>query len=403
MTVSHASKASPTGVAEGLLETAIAVLGKLVSFPSVSSVSNRDVADYICDYLSAFGARIERLPSPDQDKENLWISFGEGNEGGLVLSGHIDVVPVTGQEWTKPPFSLTREGSKVYGRGTTDMKGFVACAMAAATLFQSASLRYPIHLAITFDEEIGCLGARELVHFLQQRNIRPAAIFVGEPTSMAVVDRHKGSVGFTTEIVGKAAHSSQVHLGQSAIQIAGELLGELTSLGERQTSKQGDVSFPYAYPSINVGAIRGGHVRNIVAANCAFDWEIRPILPGQLVDIRQAFEEHVSEKLEAYRASGHRVPSIVTHLAYDTPPLVGDPTSEATALAMRFAGQNRALAVSYGTEAGIYQEAGFVTAVCGPGDIQQAHAPDEWIEIDQLGRCLDFMERLADYATQNGQ
>ncbi|WP_158515779.1 acetylornithine deacetylase [Pararhizobium polonicum] len=403
MTVNPAIQERATGDVDTLLETAIAVLDKLVSFPSISSVSNRDVVDYICEYLSGFGATIERLPSPEQEKDNLWISFGEGSEGGLVLSGHIDVVPVTGQEWTRPPFSLTREGGKVYGRGTTDMKGFVACAMAAATLFQHGSLRHPVHLAITFDEEVGCLGARELVEFLKQRGIRPAAIFVGEPTSMAVVDRHKGSVGFTTEIVGKAAHSSQVHLGQSAIQIAGELIGALTSLGAHQATKQADEAFPYAYPSINVGAITGGQVRNIVAANCAFDWEIRPILPGQLVDIRQAFECHVSEKLETYRASGHLVPSIVTRLVYDTPPLVGDPQSQATALAMKFAGQNRALAVSYGTEAGIYQEAGFVTVVCGPGDIQQAHAPDEWIEIDQLHRCLDFMERLADYARETGQ
>lgn len=403
MSANQAIKGDAAGAAGTLLDTAIAVLDKLVSFPSVSSVSNRDVADYICDYLSAFGATVERLPSPAQKKENLWISFGEGSEGGLVLSGHIDVVPVTGQEWTKPPFSLTREGARVYGRGTTDMKGFVACAMAAAELFRRGELRYPVHIAITFDEEVGCLGARELVEFLKQRNIRPAAIFVGEPTRMTVVDRHKGSVGFTTEIVGKAAHSSQVHLGQSAIQIAGELIGELTSLGRHQTSQQPDEAFPYAYPSINVGAITGGQVRNIVAAECAFDWEIRPILPAQLVEIRQAFERHVAEKLDAYRASGCLVPSIVTHLAYDTPPLVGDPASEATALAMKFAEQNQASAVSYGTEAGIYQEAGLVTVVCGPGDIQQAHAPDEWIEIDQLDRCLHFMARLADYARQTGQ
>lgn len=382
-----------------LLERAIEILGGLISFPSVSATSNLDVVEHICGLLANHDAKIERLRSPFQDKENLWITFGEGDQGGLVLSGHIDVVPVTGQAWTKPAFALTREASKLHGRGTTDMKGFVACALASASLFQAKQLHRPIHLAITFDEEIGCYGARELVDFLKRTRVTPEAIFVGEPTSMAVVDRHKGFAGFTTEIVGKAAHSSLVHLGQNAIQIAAELVGALTSLSERQKANP-DESFLYPYPSINLGTINGGNARNIVAADCSFDWEIRPILPAQLDDMRQSFDAHVQDTIDKHRSSGRHVPSISTRLINETPPLVADPFSKATALALRFSEQNGTSAVSFGTEAGIYQEAGYAAVVCGPGDIAQAHTPDEWIEIEQLERCLDFIGRLTEYARQ---
>ncbi len=385
---------------EPLLGAAIDILAKLVSFPSVSSEPNGEVIKFISDFLSENGARVERLHSPDQPKENLWATFGDGDNGGLVLSGHVDVVPVAGQNWARPPFSLTRDTTRVYGRGTTDMKGFLACVMAASQLFRQGKLRRPVHIAVTFDEEVGCHGARELIGFLKRTDIRPAAIIVGEPTSMAVVDRHKGSVGFTTEIVGTPAHSSQVHLGQSAIKIASELVSELGSIGEQLTQGAADAAFPYPYPSINVGAIRGGQVRNIVAASCVFDWEIRPILPQQLLDIRRAFDRHVAEKMKRYADAGGLVPSITTTVAYDTPPLVGVPVSDAVSLAMNFADHNRSSAVSYGTEAGIYQEAGFSTVVCGPGDIQQAHAADEWIAVDQLEQCLNFMRRLAHYVTE---
>ena len=376
------------------VETAIGILGKLVSFESVSSASNRDVIAYIADHLSSLGACVERLRSPRSDKENLWATFGEGLEGGFVLSGHIDVVPTAGQNWTRPPFALTREPGRVYGRGTTDMKGFVACVMAAASRIDLSTLARPIHLAVTFDEEVGCVGARELVAFMKNAKLRPEAIFVGEPTNMTVVDRHKGSVGFTTEIRGQAAHSSQVHLGFSAIETAAELIGFLTSLGQDQKKGQADADFSYPYPSINVGTIHGGLVRNIVAPTCAIDWEIRPILPQQLTAIQAAFEDHVRDRIDGWRQEGGFVPEIVTRLAYDTPPLVADPASTATGHALRLLGRNETAAVSYGTEAGIYQEAGYSAVVCGPGDIQQAHTADEWIAVGQLEACVAFIERL---------
>lgn len=199
---------------------------------------------YIASYFEGLDASVRRLQSPRFDKENLEVTFGEGGPEGIVLSGHIDVVPVAGQDWTYPPSAVTRDAERLYGRGTTDMKGFLACVMAAAVRINPSKLARPIHVAITFDEEVGYLGARELVGFMDKAAIRPRAILVCEPTGMAVVDRHKGSVGFTTTIAGRSAHSSQVHLGFSAIAPAAELVGFLVALGTAQTQMAAETSFP---------------------------------------------------------------------------------------------------------------------------------------------------------------
>ncbi|MGI3900700.1 MAG: acetylornithine deacetylase [Janthinobacterium lividum] len=383
-------------------EAAIEILSRLVSFESVTAAPNHDVITFIATYFEGLGASVRRLQSPRFDKENLWVTFGEGRPGGIVLSGHVDVVPVAGQDWTHPPFEMTREAGRLYGRGTTDMKGFLACVMTAAARIDPSRLARPIHVAITFDEEVGCLGARELVDFMEEAAIHPRAILVGEPTGMAVVDRHKGSVGFTTTISGRSAHSSQVHLGFSAIALAAELVGFLVALGTAQTQAAADPSFPYPFPSINVGTIRGGEVRNIVAPSCSFDWEIRPILPAQLTTLQRAFEAHVEDRLAGFRMAGGFVPTIVTRCVYDTPPLVADHAAAAAAagLALQLMGSNETAAVSYGTEAGLYQEAGHSVVVCGPGDIQQAHTPDEWIGIDQLEACMAFLDRVVDHCAR---
>ena len=382
-------------------EAAIAILGSLVGFESVTAAPNHDVIASIAAHFEGLGAAVRRLQSPRFDKENLWVTFGEERPGGIVLSGHIDVVPVTGQVWTHAPFALTREAGRLYGRGTTDMKGFLACVMAATASIKPSELTRPIHVAITFDEEVGCLGARELVEFMDKAAIRPKAMLVGEPTKMAVVDRHKGSVGFTTTITGRSAHSSQVHLGFSAIALAAELVGVLVALGTAQTQgAAADPSFPYPFPSINVGTIRGGEVRNIVAPTCAFDWEIRPILAAQLATIRQAFEAHVEDRLAGLRQAGGFVPLIETRCVYDTAPLVADRQAAAAGLALQLMEINETAAVSYGTEAGLYQEAGHSVVVCGPGDIQQAHTPDEWIAVDQIEACMAFLGRVVDHCTR---
>jgi acetylornithine deacetylase len=377
-----------------VVDAAIDILAHLVSFETVSSRSNNDAIAYIADYFKAIGACVTVIPAKGQDKRNLWVTLGEGSRDGLVLSGHVDVVPTDGQQWTRPPFALTREGDRLYGRGSTDMKGFLACAMAVAARLDISALSRPVHVAVTFDEEVGCIGAHELVAFMAEHDIRPAAIFVGEPTSFTVVDRHKGSVGFTTDIVGQAAHSSQVHLGVSAIGIAADLIGFLGALAEEQKKLPVDEAFPYPYPSINVGTVHGGYVRNIVAPECELQWEMRPILPGQLTAMRSAFDAHMEQILARYAKEGSAIPAITTRCVWDSPPLVSDPKSVATAMALQATGHNHTRGVSYGTEAGIYQQAGHPTVVCGPGDIQQAHTADEWIGIGQIEACVTFLTRL---------
>ncbi|MBK3745513.1 M20 family metallopeptidase, partial [Paraburkholderia aspalathi] len=285
------------------------------------------------------------------------------------------------------------------GRGTTDMKGFLACVMATASYIDASSLKHPIHIAVTFDEEIGCIGAEELVEFMRVQQINPAAIFVGEPTNMRVVDRHKGSIGFTTTVGGKAAHSSQPQEGISAIHAAAELISFLTLLGKDLTDAEMDDNFSYPYPSINVGVVHGGHVRNIVAPECSIEWELRPILPDQLTKVRKAFDARVAETLTIAAQSGGPMPSIKTECVWTVPPLVADPQSLATSVALQILNQNQTQAVSYGTEAGIYQQAGHPTVVCGPGNIDQAHKPDEWIAIEELSTCLNFLRLLIDQST----
>lgn len=377
-----------------VVDAAIDILARLISFDTVSSRSNKDAVAYIADYFRALGASVQVIAAKDQDKQNLWVTLGPGTRNGLVFSGHVDVVPTDGQHWTRPPFALTREGDKLYGRGTSDMKGYLACVMAVLARLDVRTLSRPLHVAVTFDEEVGCIGAHELVTFMSQNDLRPAAIFVGEPTRLAVIDRHKGSVGFTTEVAGQAAHSSQVHLGTSAISIAAHVIGFLETLGARQKELPADEAFPYPYPSINVGTVHGGHVRNIVAPDCTIEWEMRPILPEQTQAMRLAFDQHVEQVLARYGGREGAEPTITTRCVWDSPPLVSDPHSLASAMVLQATGHNQTQGVSYGTEAGIYQQAGYPTVVCGPGNIEQAHTADEWISTEQIGACLDYLARL---------
>ncbi|WP_271023817.1 acetylornithine deacetylase [Rhizobium sp. RCAM05973] len=377
-----------------LVETAIDILADLVSFDTVSSKSNIDAIVFVDAYFKRLGAATVRIPAKGQDKENLWVTFGSGQRGGLVLSGHIDVVPIDGQKWTRPPFELTREDGRVYGRGTTDMKGFLACVMAISSQLDLAKLSVPIHVAITFDEEVGHVGAFEMAEYMKSAGIEPAAVIVGEPTRHFVVDRHKGAVGFTTEVYGQEAHSSQVHLGINAIDIAAEVVALLNALRADQRNLPADDAFHYPYPSISVGTIHGGQVRNIVAPACTLEWEMRPILPEQLATMRREFDKRVKMIIANRSKEGMDAPRIVTRCLWNAPPLISDPNSSATALALQATGYNQASGVSYGTEAGVYQQAGFPTVVCGPGDIEQAHIADEWISVSEIEACLKFLERL---------
>ncbi len=310
------------------------------------------------------------------------------------------MVPVDGQTWTHPPFRLTRENGRVYGRGTTDMKGFVACALALVPRLAAGELALPVHLALSHDEEIGCFGAHAIASHLREIGLRPLAAFVGEPTGMAVVTGHKGSCGLLTEVQGLSCHSSRPDQGVNAIFHALDLVAFLRRRAEAlEAAPDPGSPFDPPYTTVSVGVIQGGTARNAIPGDCRFQWDIRATRAGMIEAVRgelDAFGER--EILPRMR---ERVPeaAITTSIAYDAPPLVAEPAGAAQALAARFSGNDGTETMAYGSEAGIFQREHISTVICGPGDIRQAHTEDEWIEVAQLEECSRFMNRLADHAT----
>jgi acetylornithine deacetylase len=376
------------------------ILDRLVAFDTVSRNSNLELVGYVREYLAGHGVEATILPSADGRKANVLATIGPSDRPGLLLSGHTDVVPVDGQAWTTPPFRLTRENGRVQGRGTCDMKGFVACCLALVPALVARDLVLPVHLALSYDEEIGCFGAHGLARHLRETGLRPLAAFVGEPTRMAVVNGHKGSCGVLTEVQGLTCHSSRPDQGVNAVYHALDLIGFLRAKADALAAAPDPGSrFEPPYTTIGVGTIEGGTARNAVPGDCRFQWDIRATRPGMIEAIcgeLEAFGER--EVLPRMR---ERCPeaAITTALAYDVPPLVAEPGGAAEALAARFAGTDASETMAYGSDAGIFQDAGISTVVCGPGDIAQAHVADEWIEVAQLEACSRFLERLADHAT----
>lgn len=317
-----------------------------------------------------------------------------------MLSGHSDVVPVDGQSWTHPPFRLTREGGRVYGRGTCDMKGFVACALALVPRLAASDLALPVHLALSYDEEIGCFGAHGIARHLREIGLHPLAAFVGEPTRMAVVNGHKGSCGVLTEVRGLSCHSSRPDQGVNAVFHAVDLIGFLRAKAEALAAEPDPGSpFDPPYTTVSVGVIEGGTARNAIPGDCRFEWDIRATRPGMIEAICGELSAYAEREVLPRMRDGYPEAAISTTIAYDVPPLIPEPAGAAEALAARFAGRDASETMAYGSDAGIFQREGISTVVCGPGDIRQAHVEDEWIEVAQLEECSRFMGRLADHAT----
>ena len=374
------------------------MIAKLVAFDTTSSKSNLDLIEFVRTYFESYGATCDVVPNEDGSKANLYATLGPMEPGGIVLSGHTDVVPVEGQTWHTDPFQVTEKDGRLYGRGTTDMKSFSAIALALVPNFVARGLKTPLHFALSYDEEVGCLGVHSMVDHMIQKRPRPKCIIVGEPTSMKVVNAHKGLHAFKTTIVGKEAHSSAPHLGGNAIVAAGSLIHYLSSVAEaftRETRRGARFDPPYA--TINVGTITGGSAVNIIPKSCSFLWEFRS-LPDQdpqvIIDGFESFaQQDVLPKLQQNAPDA----SIVTELTAVIPtftPLKGSP---AETLTLILAQQNDSYAVSYGTEAGIFQNADIPTVVCGPGDIAQAHQPNEFISLEQVDACEAFLRRLMDH------
>ena len=380
------------------LHTAVALLGELVSFETVSARSNLDLINHIAAYLDDLG--IEALLSHDESgqKANLFATIGPPIDGGIVLSGHTDVVPIDNQDWQTPPFSLIERDGRLYGRGSADMKGFIACALAQAPVFAESNLTRPIHFAFTFDEEIGSCGAPILIDQVAEQPYRPSIVIVGEPTEMKVIDGHKGGYELTTTITGLEGHASDPTKGVNAVHYAARFIDHLDQRARDLASRPDpETAFVPPYSTISVGTMNGGTARNVIAGQCSFDWELRP-LPGDdaraiLAEIG-AFAE--TELLPEMRAS-YDAANIETVLEASYPGLKHDRNSEAVALIRSLTGINSSDVVPFGSDAGHFQAAGMSTALFGPGSIDQAHKPDEFIAISQLEACLGFLDRLRDW------
>lgn len=374
------------------------LLARLVGFDTTSHKSNLPLIRFVEDYLLQHGVVSEIVPNADGRKASLYATIGPRETPGVALSGHTDVVPVDGQKWTSDPFIVAERGGKLYGRGTADMKGFIACVLAAVPDFVARPLRVPIHLAFSYDEEVGCLGVRPMIAEFGSRLTKPRMVLVGEPTSMTVVDSHKGPVRWHIEVKGRAAHSSMAPLGVNAIAVAGKLLRELADIEEELKLRPQDARFEPPYATLQVTRIEGGTATNIVPVSCRMDFDIRAI-PG--VDVAAIDRRIRTFASEACLPEMRRVApeaGIDIAIANQVPPYSAGAASEAVALALKLAGQNETHAVSYATEAGLFQVAGSPAVVIGPGDIAQAHTADEWIAIDQLAKCTAFLGRLADWA-----
>lgn len=370
------------------------ILGDLVAFPSVSADGNRAITDYLADALTQAGARVEVMPDETGLQANLFATIGPDGDDGVILSGHTDVVPVADQPWTSDPFVMTEADGRLYGRGTCDMKGFVAACVAMASDYSARDLKRPVHFAFTHDEETGCFGAQRLTALLHSRGLRAQAAIIGEPTLMAVIDGHKGCYEYTTRITGLEGHGSSPDLGVNAVEYAARLALKLTELRHALKERAPDnCPFDPPHSTLNIGALRGGQVHNIIAGSARMDWEMRPVHPSDADFVKAGLAGYVDE-LRAQMQAIHPDADIRTEIVAEVVGLIPKDTNPARDLAMALTGANGAGLVPFGTEAGLFQSIGVASVLCGPGSIAQAHKPDEYIEIAQLERCLDMLHRL---------
>lgn len=372
------------------------ILDRLVSFPTVSRDSNLPLIDWVEDYLESHGVTAHRVWNEDRTKASLYAHIGPKVKGGVVLSGHSDVVPVDGQVWSSDPWTVTERDGRLYGRGTCDMKGFVALALAAVPLALAADLKRPLQLALSYDEELGCTGAPPMIAEMARSLPRAAAVIVGEPSRFSVVTGHKGGTGFKVHVKGYEVHSSLIHTGVSAIMAAAPLIDFANRVNIANAAKPPAAlaqMFDPPWTTLHVGMIQGGTAHNITAADCRFSCEIR-VVPGEdIEDWVAALEGQVAQAVAAMQTIRPETGITVARF-FSVPPLRPETDGAAEALARRLTGDNGLHVVSYGTEAGQFQAEGYSAVVCGPGDIAQAHQPDEFLEISEFDAGWSFMQRL---------
>ncbi len=380
-----------------------AILDRLVGFPTVSRDSNLALIDWVEDYLDGHGLRGHRVWDRSGQKAHLYVQVGPDVEGGVVLSAHTDVVPVDGQDWSSDPWTVTERGGRLYGRGTCDMKGFAALALAALPRAQAAGLKRPLQLALSYDEEVGCRAVVDLIEEMSVHLPRADAVIVGEPSMMKVVTGHKGGMGYAVEVLGHEVHSSLMHRGVSAVMEAARLIDWANRQNAASAARVAEQGAPYPacdfdppWTTVHVGVIEGGTAGNITARSCRFRMEFR-VVPGERVeDWAAAFEAEVA-RVEAAMQAVHPDTRIRVEKPYGLPPLRPEPDGRAEALVRRLTGDNGTHVVSYGTEGGQFQHRGFSTVICGPGDIAQAHQPDEYLSLAQFRAGAQFVDTLIDH------
>ena len=369
-------------------------IARLVRHDTTSRHSNLNLIEDVESYLGELGLSSTRVSNEDGTKANLYFSVGPKVAGGVVLSGHTDVVPVDGQPWDTDPWEVVEKDGKLFGRGTADMKSFSAIGLSLIPEMLAANLKKPIHFALSYDEEVGLLGAPAMIQEIKDLVPTPAAVIVGEPSDMQVVEGHKGVAVFRTEVIGLEAHSSQPHRGASAIMAAGRLIAKITEMADRRRDSASPTSpFMPPYTTITIGLIEGGTAANILARRCSFMWDAR-VVPGDDIKAICAEVDAEAEVVLAEMRAIDPACMITTETLADGPPLKPQAENAAAELAHKLTGANGRFSVSYGAEAGQFQEAGFPTVICGPGSIDQAHQANEFIKISQVAEGTRFMRNL---------
>jgi len=372
------------------------ILGDLLRFATVSRDSNLALIEYVRDHLAGHGITSQLIPDDTGAKANLYAVIGPTDVPGIMLSGHTDVVPVEGQAWSVDPFDATIREGRVIGRGSADMKSFIACVLAAVPRFAAATLTRPIHIALSYDEEVGCLGVRRMIDMLEQAPVQPGFCIIGEPTSMQIVVAHKAKLAAEISVTGREAHSSLAPTGLNAIHLALDLITEIRAL-QREIEQSGthDDGYSVPYSTLHVGTISGGTALNIVPNHCRFGLEIRCTPPDQPAEILNRVID-AAARIEAQHRAAFPEASLAIRITNSYPGLDTAPDSEIVQFMHELLRTNSVGKVDFGTEGGLFQSRlALPTIVCGPGDIAQAHKPDEWIAIEQLARCDAFLEALA--------
>jgi len=371
------------------------LLDRLIAYPTVSADSNLEMIEYLADRLGAAGAHVHLQHDASGKKANLFGTLGPSESGGVLLSGHSDVVPVTDQPWSTDPFRMHGDDGKYFGRGSCDMKGFIAAVVAMAPDFARVATKRPIHFAFTYDEEVGCVGAGHLARFIEDSGVIPSIAIIGEPTEMRIIEGHKGCCEYTTRFTGLAGHGSSPDQGVNAVEYAVRYVNRLLQLKDDLRLKApNDSRFEPPWTTVNVGALHGGQVPNVIASAAQVEWEMRPVQSSDADYVRDNLANYCEQTLLPAMKAVFPEASIETEVIGEVVGLLPVNDNEARRVLSELTGANQAGLVPFGTEAGIFQGLGMDVVVCGPGSIDQAHKADEFVSADQLGQCLTMLERL---------